>query len=220
MLKKFLFLSVICATLISCQKDIQTDAENSEIVGSPILLQAASDCGELRTQTPGGWGATPRGNNPGSYLHANFADAFPGGLTIGCETGQTLTVTSAQAVTNLLPTGGKAAKLHSTSVNPGSVKNVLVGHLIALSLSSGFDMYDPGFGASTTHLSDMIIGSGTFAGMTVGAFIDIANNVIGGCSNDYSIQDVLATATAINESYVDGTTTGSFLTCPGGGGPR
>lgn len=211
MIKKLLFLSALTCTMISCQKEIRNDQS-----GEQTGLSSAStiDCGSLRTQTPGGWGATPRGNNPGSYLHANFAEAFPGGLTIGCEGGETITVTSAQAVTNLLPTGGKAAKLNSSSVNPTSVKNVLVGHLIALSLSSGFDMYDAGFGTSTIRLSEMIIGSGTFAGMTVGAFLEIANDVIGGCRNDYSIQDVLATATAINESYVDGKSSGSFLKCP------
>src|SRR5687767_12583900 len=123
MLKKFLSLSVICATIISCQKDIQTETTETatsltELLACKSPQVPPSECGDLRTQTPGGWGATPRGNNPGSYLHANFGDAFPGGLTIGCETGRTITVTSAQAVTNLLPTGGKAAKLGSSSVNP------------------------------------------------------------------------------------------------------
>src|SRR4030095_10616905 len=42
------------------------------------------DCGELRTVTPGGWGSKPHGNNPGKYLHDNFAAAFPNGVTIGC----------------------------------------------------------------------------------------------------------------------------------------
>lgn len=211
MIKKFLFLSALTCAMISCQKEIRND-QSGELIGlSPL---PSTDCGSLRTQTPGGWGTTPRGNNPGSYLHTNFADAFPDGLTIGCEDGGNITVTSAQAVTNLLPTGGKAAKLNSASVNPTSVKNVLAGHLIALSLSNGFDMFDENFGTSTIRLSDMIIGSGTFSGTTVGGFIDIANNVIGGCSTEYSIQDVLATATAINESYVDGTTRSSFLKCP------
>src|SRR5688572_14954650 len=171
MIKKFLFLSLCTAALIACQKDIRNDQYISEQPGASVT---PTGCGELRTQTPGGWGATPRGNNPGSYLHANFEDAFPGGLTIGCADGS-VTVTTAQAVTNLLPTGGKASTLSSEMVDPASVKNVLVGHLIALSLSSGFDLYDEAFGSSQTRLSDMIIGSGPFSGKTVGAFIQIAN---------------------------------------------
>lgn len=30
------------------------------------------ECGQLRTQTQGGWGAEPHGQNPGTFLHANF----------------------------------------------------------------------------------------------------------------------------------------------------
>ena len=210
MFKKILYLSFFSTVIISCQKDIRFDQPDSALTATT----PANDCGQLRTQTPGGWGSTPRGNNPGSYLHANFAAAFPGGLTIGCEDGRTITVTSAQAITNLLPTGGKAAKLNSDLTNPTGIKNVLVGHLIALSLSGGFDVYDAGFGSSTIRLNDMVIGSGSFSGLSVGAFIDIANNVIGGCSDAYSIQDVLSTASAINESYVDGTGSSSFLKCP------
>src|SRR5688572_32802239 len=102
MIKKFLFLSAFTSAMISCQKDIQKEQGPAEIQG---VSAPAANCGSLRTQTPGGWGSTPRGNNPGSYLHANFDDAFPGGLTIGCENGGSITVTSAQAITNLLPTG-------------------------------------------------------------------------------------------------------------------
>jgi hypothetical protein len=216
MFKEILYLSFFTTVIISCQKDIRFDQAGSEL---PASSTPTTDCGQLRTQTPGGWGSTPRGNNPGRYLHSNFADAFPVGLTIGCAGGGSVTVTSAQAITNLLPTGGKAATLNAELNNPTGVKNVLVGHLIALSLSSGFDFNDPDFGSSTTRLSEMIIGSGVFSGMTVGAFIEIANNVIGGCSDAYSIQDVLSTASAINESYVDGTRSSSFLKCPDAG-PR
>ncbi len=218
MFKKILPLSLILISIIACQKEIQTNQESSEILACPRPTPPAGECGEVRTQTPGGWGATPRGNNPGAYLHANFANAFPNGLTIGCANGS-LTVTSAQAITRLLPTGGKAAKLTGQRTNPSSIRNVLAGHLIALSLSSGFDLYDVNFGDSQTSLSNMIIASGTFAGKTVGAFIQIANDVTGGCSDEYSVQDVLTTATAINESYVDGKIRSSFLTCPDGG-PR
>ena len=42
-------------------------------------------CGQLHTQTPGGWGAEPNGNNPGTYLHANFAATFPRICTVSCQ---------------------------------------------------------------------------------------------------------------------------------------
>ena len=171
-------------------------------------------CGQLRTQTPGGWGAKPAGNNPGSYLHANFALAFPGGLTVGCATGNTIKLTSAQAITNLMPAAGKAAKLTMSYVNPAEIKNVLVGHLVALSLSVRFDAYDPNFGSAGITLGAMVIGSGPFKGWTVSAFLEEANKVLGGCSSTYTVEQALTTAAAINENYVDGKMDGKFLTCP------
>jgi hypothetical protein len=173
------------------------------------------DCGQLRTQTPGGWGAEPHGQNPGTYLHMNFDAAFPNDLTIGCTGGYTITMTTAQAITDLLPTGGQAAVLKASAIDPTDVKNVLVGHLIALTLSLRFDMVDPSFGPAGIHLGDMVISSGAFAGKTVNQFMVIANNVIGGCSTAYSISDINATASLINENYVDGTVNKNYLNCPG-----
>lgn len=172
------------------------------------------DCGQLRTQTPGGWGAKPQGNNPGTYLHANFAAAFPNGLKVGCATGKTITMTTAQAITDLLPTGGQPAVLTKSYTNPSSIKNVLVGHLIALTLSVGFDAHDPDFGQAGVKLGDMLIGSGPFANMTVSQFLAVANNVLGGCSNAYTPSAINEVASKINENYVDGKTDNGFLICP------
>jgi hypothetical protein len=171
-------------------------------------------CGQLRTQTPGGWGAKPAGNNPGTYLHANFQNAFPTGLTVGCTTGFTIKLTSASAVTNLLPSGGKAQTLTMSYVNPTGLKNVLVGHLVALTLSVRFDAYDVNFGEAGITLGQMKIGSGPFAGWTVSDFLAEANRVLGGCSSAFTIEQVLETATKINENYVDGKTDNKFLVCP------
>jgi hypothetical protein len=68
------------------------------------------DCSGFRTQTQGGWGADPHGQNNGVYVHQNFDGAFPSGVSIGC-TGATLSLTSAQAVTDFLPSGSSPATL-------------------------------------------------------------------------------------------------------------
>jgi len=174
------------------------------------------DCGQLRTQTPGGWGAEPHGNNPGTYLHANFANAFPGGLTVGCAGNYHLTLTTAQAITDLLPTGGKAEVLTQNYTNLAAIKNVLVGHLVALTLSTGFDVYDPNFGKAGIGLGDMKIGSGLFAGWTVSAFLAEANKALGGCGS-YTPAQVLETADKINANYDDGSVDKGFLKCPNSG---
>jgi hypothetical protein len=173
------------------------------------------DCGPLRTQTPGGWGAEPNGNNAGTYLHANFAAAFPGGLQVGCyPNNYYVSLTTAQAITNLLPTGGQANALTMNYTDPPAIKNVLVGHLVALTLSTGFDVVDPNFGEAGITLGQMVIGSGTFANWTVADFLAEANKVLGGCSTSYTPAQVLETATAINENYVDGKIDNGFLDCP------
>jgi hypothetical protein len=177
----------------------------------------ATDCGQLRTQTQGGWGAPPHGNNPGVYLHTNFAAAFPSGLTVGCNAGHWVKYTSAAAITEFLPAGGTPGVLAANATNPAakSIKNVLIGQVTALALSVGFDAFDPNFGASGVQLGDMVIGSGPFTGKTVGQFLTIANDVLGGCSNAYSPSSVNDAATSINENFDDGKTDKGFLVCPG-----
>ena len=174
------------------------------------------DCGQLRTQTPGGWGAKPEGNNPGTYLHANFDDVFPSGLSVGSFPEYHVTFEEAQDITDYLPAGGPAKKLNRNYLNPSTVslKNNLVNHLVALTLSVGFDAADASFGTAGIPLGNMEIGSGAFAGMTVNEFLEIANGVLGGTNNSYSVQDVLTTATSINENYVDGKIDNHFLVCP------
>lgn len=172
------------------------------------------DCGQLRTQTPGGWGAPPSGNNSGAYLHANFAAAFPNGLTVGCSPNYNVHLSSAQAITDLLPTGGQAAALTMNYTDPAEIKNVLVGHLVALTLSTGFDVFDPNFGKAGITLGQMLIGSGPFAGWTVNHFLEEANKALGGCGT-YTAKQVLETADNINQNYVDGTVDKGFLVCPG-----
>lgn len=175
----------------------------------------ATGCTGFKTYTQGGWGAEPRGGNPGVYLHANFAAAFPSGLTIGCASGYTLKLTTAQAVTDFLPSGSTPSALDASYVNPGSsYSNVLAGQLVAATLSVGFDNYDAGFGTNTTHLGDLVIASGTFAGLTVNQMLSLANDVIGGCNTSYGFSDVNTALTNINENYDNGTSNNGFLNCP------
>jgi hypothetical protein len=170
-------------------------------------------CGPLRTETQGGYG-NDQGNGSGTqYLIANFAAAFPSGITIGCASGFTVKMTSAASIQAYLPTGTTPSVLSASYVdNPPD--NILIGQALTLALSVGFDLYDPNFGAGQQHLADMIIGSGDFAGKTVGEFLTIANDVLGGCSSAYTPTQVNETADAINKNYDDGTVDNGFLTCP------
>jgi hypothetical protein len=168
----------------------------------------------FRTQTQGGWGSNPNGNNPGAYLHANFATAFPSGLTIGCE--NTLVLNSASAVTAFLPSGSTPSALPNGSlVNPGGTyNNVLAGQLVALTISLQFDLTFPSFGTSDAWLGDLVIVSGDFQGYTVSQIVEIANEVIGGCNTSFSFSQINQVLSSINENYVDGSINNGFVECP------
>ena len=167
--------------------------------------------GVYRTQTPGGWGARVAGNNPGSYRDANFTGAFPDGLVVGIDDDETkyfkITLTSSPAIEKLLPTGGKPASLTKSYMDPDpkEIKNVLVGHIVALSLSIGFDVYDEDFGEAEGHLRYLIIADGHgFDGMSVAAILDEANIVLSGGASSYSPSQMTEILTKINEYFVDG----------------
>lgn len=168
----------------------------------------------FKTFTQGGWGTQCNGGNPGCYRDANFNAAFPDGLTIGCGS-NTLTLTSSAAVQAFLPSGSTPRALDAGNmIDPGaSYNNVLAAQLVAVTLAVGFDVYDPNFSTNTSSFSDLIINSGPFSGMTVGSFLQTANQIIGGCASNYSFSDVNDTATAINENYDNGTTNNGFLIC-------
>ena len=169
---------------------------------------------DFRTQTQGGWGAKPKGGNPGAYLHANFSAAFPMGVEIGCG-GRRLRLTSAMAVTNFLPSGGQPNILPlGMMVNPTNYNNTLAGQLVALKLSVGFDSYDPNFGSSDGLLAAAYVAWGPFAGMTIAEVLEIADQRIGACgSMNYSISQLNQVLTSINENFVDGTTNNGFIVC-------
>ncbi|MCZ4407272.1 T9SS type A sorting domain-containing protein [Cryomorphaceae bacterium 1068] len=178
----------------------------------PADETSGGDCGQLRTQTQGGWGSRANGNNPGTYRDANFEAAFPEGLVIGCE--YTLTLTSSAAVEAFLPNGGPVTVLTEDLVDPTDFRTVLAGQLVAATLSVGFDANDEDFSESVANLGDYTLSSGPMVGLSVSEVIAEANAFIGGCESAYSGSELNTTLTAINESYVDGNGSSGTLNCP------
>lgn len=174
-------------------------------------LECGSEPCQLRTQTMGGWGAPANGNNPGVYRDMHFDAAFPDGLQIGCT--HTLTLTTAEAVEDLLPSGGQPAMLTESMTDPGNYNNTLAGQLVALTLSVGFDAYDPDFGMSSSMLADATLNNGMFQGWTVQQLLDEANSFIGGCGSSFSASQLSDALAMVNENFVDGTTNNGDLDC-------
>jgi hypothetical protein len=171
--------------------------------------------GSFRTQTQGGWGSNPSGNNPGAYLQTNFTTAFPNGLSIGCN--NSLVLNSAEAVRDFLPSGGTASALPAGQmVNPGAMyNNVLAGQLVAATVSVAMDAALPSYSSSNEVLGERIIAQGFFAGMSVNQLLVIANQAIGGCAVNYSLSEINQALTSFNENFVDGNQSNGFLWCGG-----
>ena len=221
-MKQALLLLVVFLSVLSCQKKMEKPSYQQpgintlsrSIISNRRGVPGEATCGQLRTQSPGGWGTQPQGNNPGTYLYANFDNAFPSGLTVGCSPDYNLTLNSASAVSDFLPSGGKAQALTMNYIDPTGLKNVLAGHLVALTISVAFDDSDVTFGEAGITLGAMNIKDGAFEGWNVYDFLIEANQVLGGCSQQFTVQQVLETASKINENYVDGKTDKEYLVCP------
>ena len=179
-------------------------------VGEPYV-----SCNGLRTHTTKQWGKRPRNNNAGAYRNSNFNAAFPGGLTVGCSTGYTLELTSANAVKKFLPSGrGCPAILACDYTNPGrSYRNSFAGEVVALTLNIGFDSYDEDFGWADFALADQEIAYGCFSGWTVQELLDEANAKLGGCSSSFSLSQLNYAVTKVNKNFVGCKRTGGYLNC-------
>ena len=225
-MKKFLSVLLFVITLavfVACQKShdlaapMQSDGEIATTTVEGTAMESTPfDCGQFRTQSQGGWGTTPSGNNPGAYLHAHFATAFPSGLRVGCDIGG-IFYSSADAITAFIPSGGTPAVITGGIINdPSPFKNTLAGQVTALALSVGFDYADPDFAPAEENLGNLVMASGQFAGKSVNEMLGLAYNVLGGCDNTggYSPSQMNTAISAINMNFLDGTINNGLLTCP------
>ena len=179
-----------------------TDGNGCILTETAIVNEPGYDCVD-GTQThfiqgPGGWGGQPSGNNPATYLYANFASAFPNGLSIGYPTGmngpcnRSITLTTEQAITNFLPSAGMPNQLnagHQVNITASQYGNILASMTVALTLHVVFDTMDVNFSPSTVAFGEMVyIGGGAYNGMTVYQILNAANNILacGGKKNEIS----------------------------------
>jgi len=171
--------------------DLATGQVNTDVDFGYVL-----PVGSYTTFTQGGWGSKPHGNNPGALLAANFGTVFPAGVTIGV--GNQLTFTSAKAIEDFLPQGGKPAVLKASATNPtSSAAGVLAGQVLALKLSVSF---------SNTGITSRGLGWVKLDnGMTVSQVLALAEKVLGGdtCAlpRGMSVSDLNSIVDGINNMY-------------------
>jgi hypothetical protein len=144
------------------------------------------------TFTQSGWGAKPKGQNPGAVLATYFGivatpDGTPdGSIVIGGNF--TLSMSGAAAIQRALPQNGKAMPLtkdYADPVNPNKPKakahtqlGSLAGEVLALELNLRFST------ASLTRngLGSLRLASGPLAGQTVNQVRGLGNSVLGGAA--------------------------------------
>ena len=174
------------------------------------------------TASQGGWGSKPHPKNPGGLLLDNFGIVFPGAnpaVVIGdsfssCAGGTTfkITLTSAAAIQNFLPQGGKPTRLTKCETNPiskDSKISVLAGQVLALKLNVAFS----DAGVSRPGLANLSVVSGRLAGWTVNMVLAAGNTALGGGATPGGItladlNDVIA---KINENFDGGTIDRAYL---------
>jgi hypothetical protein len=94
------------------------------------------------------------------------------------------------------------------------LSSTLAGRVVAAMLNSTFDENDPNFSPSLYPFGRMVVTTGVFAGLTVNDVIIEANRILGGCSSNYTVQDLSQALELINGSFIDGVQRNNFLACP------
>ena len=163
------------------------------------------------TYTQGGWGS-PSNSAPGQLRDSHFSDAFPSGMALGGN--YTAKFTSAAAVQAYLPAGKTSGAYTQNYVDPTSTSaGVFGGQVAALELNVKFN--DAGYlGTNATKIGDLVITTGTFAGMSVYKLLEYANIAIGGGYTPYATTDLESAADKINNNFDNGTQDLGYLKCP------
>ena len=200
------------------------------------------EVGDFCTQTQGGWGNTPQGQNPGQILHDNFDTLYyPGGLIVGDPDGPdsdncfAIWLTSAQAVTDYLPAGGPPAALHCTEPAPGpcsadqtnpdmTSSGVFGGQLVAATINVAMDdagirtdAYPPGTLGQLIYVDGCV--NVNLVGLSVNEVIAMANDAIQGCNDDLlpagvTVSNLSDALAVLNENFVDCDTNLGCLALP------
>ena len=178
----------------------------------------AIDAGDFLTYNQGSLGNA--NSVAGSdYLDANFASVFPTGVSVGCADGYELLFTSAAAVDTYLPCTGGAQGLVLTSggidpnaaaPDPSCWNNAFVSHLLTAKINAAFDAADPAYSASDFPVTGLIRTSGALAGYSLGEIIAMGDAVIGGCSTEFTPNQLRGALRDFNQNFDNGVNLGRF----------
>lgn len=172
------------------------------------------DLSGIQTFSQLAWHATAQSAHVGNVRDAHFEDVFPAGLTIGDPAHFTISFQSSQAIAAFLPAGGSSKVLTQSYTNPSSAAGIgnWAGQIAAAMLNVYFDEAAVYPNPATNQLKDLVFLAGPFRGMSIGNFLTIANQAIGGGgTSGYSINEIAYAAEQINTNFESGNL--NYFTC-------
>lgn len=169
--------------------------------------------GDFRTFSPEGWQEAMEQQPWGRFIDENFAAAFPNGLEVGCD--RRIRLTSATALRRFFPATGPGGVLVDNVDDPTGIKNGLAAELCALGLAMALDEFDDDFCASPANLSTLVVTEGPFSDWRIGDLIAEGNDVLGGCTSNYSAGQMEEVIRNINLNFAAAEVDQGFLRCAG-----
>ena len=190
---------------------INLTACNTQTIGPHTCTPGTEGCGweedDLITHTQVMWGTA--NGTAATLLSSRFFTVYPNGVVeIGVPgaAGFSAVFTAPSSIVTYLPASGTLGPLSGDLIDPSSTSSgAFGGEVLALTLNVDFSAYTGGtsgiaFGGLTLcGLSTMSLN-----GTTVSGFLALANTLLGGGSNGYSITELTPIAAELNNAFTTG----------------
>lgn len=189
---------------------IDLTACNTQTIGSSTCTPGSAGCGwqagDVVTHTQTEWGDSS--TSAGSLLESRFFTVYAtaGYAEIGIpgSGGFSAKFGGPTAVENYLPSTGTPAPLNADLVDPTSTSSgSFGGEVLALTLNTDFSPYIGG-SVALGGLTLCGVSPSSLDGTTVNGLLALANTLLGGGSNGYSITDILTLVVDVNNAFTDG----------------
>lgn len=197
------------------------------LMSSVMVHSQSCDFTGMTTYSQGGWGS-PSNSTTGALRDAYFNEIYPEGLILeSSKTPYKVTFTSAKAIEDFLPAGGKPGSIQQDWINPVKLRGknkdifdeagVLIGQIVAAKLN--VDYADAGkLGPDSPKLGDLIFKKTKFKGMTVRDFLELAIEAVTSGKkkkyDDYKFSEFNKAAEMICLGFHEGKTNKGYFECP------
>ena len=199
----FVFPTVLGIDLTAC---------NTQTIGATTCTPGTTGCGwhtgDVVTHTETQWGesGTPAANVLEGRFFTVYASTGYAEIGIPGAAGFSAQFSGPTAVENYLPTSGTPAPLNADLADPSSTSSgSFGGEVLTLTLNDDFAAYTGGTaGVSLGSLTLCGVTPSSLNGTTVSGLLGLANTLLGGGSNGYTITEILTLVAAVNTAFTDG----------------